>query len=147
MANKNEVAESLKIGDKVGEIEIQITDEMIDSYAAALEDSDPFFLKRNSSGRRIAYPELLPKYAMEKLWEEPLFNRMPNIRAKQAYTFFEPVMVGVKYRATGYVKEKYEKRGKLFIVFEATFTDEDGKEVLKDKRTQLILPEGFKIGS
>ena len=147
MGNGSKVAESLKVGDKVGEIEIEITEEMIDSYAAAIEDSDPFFMKRDLSGRRTAYPELLPKYAMKKLWEEPLFDLMPNIRAKQAYTYFEPVKTGVTYRATGYVKEKYEKRGKQFIVFEATFIDEAGKEVLKDMRTQLILTEDFKIGS
>jgi len=44
-----------------------------------------------------------------------------------------------------YVAEKYEKRGRLFLVFEAIFKDESGKEVLRDRRTQLVLTEDVTI--
>jgi hypothetical protein len=74
-----------------------------------------------------------------------MFEQMPNIRAKQAYTYLEPVRTGLTYRAVGYVAEKYEKRGKLFIVFQVVFKDEDGKEVLRDRRTQLVLTDEVAI--
>ncbi len=144
MPNGRAVAEALQAGDIVGEVAITITEAMVDDYAAAVEDFSPLFMQRDASGRRIAHPELLPKFATDILWV-PMFERMPNIRAKQAYTYLELVRTGLTYRAVGYVAEKYEKRGKLFIVFEAAFKDEDGKEVLRDRRTQLVLTDEVAI--
>lgn len=144
MSEGRSIADTLKVGDKVGEVEIGITEEMIDAYAAAVGDFNPIYMEKDTSGRRIAHPELLPKYAMAKLWE-PTLDLMPNIRAKQAFTYYQPIRTGTKYKATGYVAEKYEKKGRLFITFEADFTDELGNIVLKDRRTQFILPQDFKM--
>lgn len=140
------VAEGLKIGHTVGEVVITITEAMVDAYADAVGDFNPLFMEKDGSGRRIAHPELLPKFAMEKLWM-PIFERMPNIRAKQAYTYLEPVRTGQTYHATGRLADRYEKRGRLFVVFEALFKDESGKEVLRDRRTQLVLTEDVTIKS
>ena len=144
MPNGRAVAETLQIGEVVGEVAITITEAMVDAYAAAVGDFNPLFMQKDASGRRIAHPELLPKFAMDGLWMS-IFERMPNIRAKQAYTYLEPVQVGRTYRATGCVAEKYEKRGRPFVVFEAIFKDESGKEVLRDRRTQLVLTEEITI--
>ena len=140
MVDGRALAETLQVGERVGEVEITITDAMVDAYAAAVGDFSPLFMTRDASGHRIAHPELLPKFAMDHLWM-PTFERMPNIRAKQAYAYLEPVRTGMTYRATGSVADKYEKRGRLFVVFEAIFKDENGKEVLRDRRTQLVLTE------
>ncbi len=144
MSNGRAVAEALTIGETVGEVSITITDAMVDAYAAAVGDFSPLFMKKDAGGRRIAHPELLPKIATDALWV-PLFERMPNIRAKQAYTYLEPVRTGVTYRARGTVADRYEKRGRLFLVFEAIFKDEVGREVLRDRRTQLVLTEEVTI--
>jgi acyl dehydratase len=140
MPNGRTLAETLQIGEVVGEVTITVTEAMVDAYAAAVGDYSPLFLEQDAAGRRNAHPELLPKLATESLWV-PLFDRMPNIRAKQAYTYLEPVQTGRTYRATGVVADKYEKRGRLFVVFEAIFKDESGHEVLRDRRTQLVLTE------
>jgi acyl dehydratase len=144
MPNGRAVAEALQIGEVVGEVAITITEAMVDAYAAAVGDFNPLFMERDASGRRIAHPELLPKFAIDSLWI-PIFERMPNIRAKQSYAYLEPVLTGLTYRATGYVAEKYERRGRLFVVFEAIFKDASGKEVLRDRRTQLVLTEEVTI--
>ncbi len=144
MPSGREIAERLSVGDVVGEVAVTVTDAMVDAYAAAVGDFNPLFMEKDGAGARSAHPELLPKFAMDSLWL-PTFERMPNIRAKQAYTYFEPVQTGLTYRATGYVAEKYEKRGRLFVVFEAIFKDAKGREVLRDRRTQLVLSEGVTI--
>ena len=144
MPSGREIAETLSVGDVVGEV--AVTDAMVDAYAAAVGDFNPLFIfmEKDGAGARSAHPELLPKFAMDSLWL-PTFERMPNIRAKQAYTYLEPVQTGLTYRATGYVAEKYEKRGRLFVVFEAIFKDAKGREVLRDRRTQLVLSEEVTI--
>jgi acyl dehydratase len=140
MSSGRAAAEALRIGDVVGEVVISVTEEMVDVYAAAVGDFSPLFMGKDASGRRLAHPELLPKLATDSLWV-PLFERMPNIRAKQAFVYLEPVQTGRTYRARGVVADKYEKRGRPFVVFEAIFKDESGKEVLRDRRTQLVLTE------
>ncbi len=140
MTDGRAVAGTLRVGDRVGEAVIRVADAMIDTYAEAVGDANPLFMERDGAGRRIAHPELLPKHATDALWV-PLFDRMPNIRAKQDFTFVTPVYAGETYTAVGSVADKYEKRGRLFVVFEAIFTDAQGTEVLRDRRTQLILSE------
>ena len=49
MADGRAVAEALRIGEKVGEVEITLTDEMIDAYAAAVGDFSPLFMEREYS--------------------------------------------------------------------------------------------------
>ena len=144
MTSGRAVAESLHVGETVGEVVLTITETMLDAYAEAVGDFNPLFMEKDATGKRIAHPELLAKMATDILWV-PMFERMPNIRAKQAYTFLQPVRTGVTYQARGYVAEKYEKRGRLFLVFEAIFKDESGKEVLRDRRTQLVLTEDVTI--
>jgi acyl dehydratase len=90
MPSGRAVAETLQIGEVVGEVVISVTEAMVDAYAAAVGDFSPLFMEKDASGRRLAHPELLPKLATDSLWV-PLFERMPNIRAKQAYTYLEPV--------------------------------------------------------
>ena len=144
MVDGRAVAETLQVGQKVGAVAIAVSDAMVDAYAAAVGDSNLLFMERDAAGRRIAHPELLPKLAMDSLWM-PLFDRMPNIRARQAYTFLAPVRTGETYTAVGAVVDKYEKRGRLFVVFEAIFKDARGEEVLRDRRTQLVLSEAVAI--
>ncbi len=144
MPSGRAVADALQIGEAVGEVSITITEAMVDAYAAAVGDFNRLFMEKDAGGRRTAHPELLPKIAMETLWM-PIFERMPNIRAKQAYTFLAPVRTGQTYHAVGRVAEKYEKRGRLFVVFEAAFMDATGTEVLRDRRTQLVLTEDVTI--
>jgi acyl dehydratase len=144
MVDGRAAAETLRVGQTVGEVAITITEQMVDAYAAAVGDFNPLFMEADAAGRRTAHPELLPKQAMDRLWT-PLFDRMPNIRAKQAYTFLAPVRTGETYRVIGSVADKYEKRGRLFVVLEAVFTNEQGDEVLRDRRTQLVLSETVTI--
>ena len=144
MPNGRAIAEALQVGDAVGEVAITITEAMVEAYAAAVGDFNPLFMEKDASGRRVAHPELLPKFAMDGLWL-PMFERMPNTRATQSYTYLESVRTGLTYRATGCVAGKHEKRGRLFVVFEATFKDERGEEVLRDRRTQLVLTEAVTL--
>lgn len=144
MTDGRTIADTLHVGDRIGEATVNVTDAMVDAYAAAIGDHNPLFVAKDSKGRRIAHPELLPKYATDALWV-PLFDRMPNIRAKQMYTFLSPVYTGETYTVVGCVADKYEKRGRLLVVFEAIFKDERGQEVLRDRRTQLVLSGAITI--
>ena len=139
--------DDLQLGMETGRFELTVTGEMIDEYLASMDNDHPWFTaKEGPFGGRTAPPDLVPKLAMTALFQEFIQRDIgPNIRAKQAFKFLAPVLVGTKVRAVGRLVEKYERRGKRFITLEALFTDEAGNPLVLDRRTQLVLSPEFKM--
>lgn len=134
--------EDLAPGTETGSIEFVLTERMIDEYLEAMECSHPWF-----EGGALPYPtriaptDMLAKIAMTEVFQNYIHRELgPNMRARQSFKFCAPVPVGTKIKAIGRLTEKYEKRGKRFVTLEAVFTDEHGKELLVDKRTQYLFP-------
>jgi acyl dehydratase len=140
--------EDLQPGTETGRFEVIVTDEMIDAYLDSMDNDHPWFVKGGASpgGGRIAPPDLVPKLAMTDLFQSFIHRDIgPNIRAKQAFTFYEPMRPGMTVKAVGRLVEKYERRGKHFITLEALFTDDKGTKLVLDRRTQLVLSPDFKM--
>jgi acyl dehydratase len=134
--------ENLAPGTETGSIEFVITDEMLKEYLEAMECSNPWFVGGASPySTRIAPTDMLAKLAMTEVFQNYIQRELgPNMRSRQAFKFRAPVPVGTKVKAIGHLTEKYEKRGKRFVTLEAVFTNEYGKELLIDKRTQYLFP-------
>ncbi len=139
--------DTVPIGAETGHTELVVTDQMIDEYLAAMELDLPWFTGAAAPyGKRIAPPDMVPKLCMYTLFQDYLHREIgANIRAKQAFAFYAPIPVGTKVTAVGRLVEKYERRGRRFVTFEALFTDEAGNKLVLDRRTQLVLGENFNI--
>jgi hypothetical protein len=139
--------DTVPIGEETGRAELVITDAMIDEYLVSMELDLPWFTKGAPPyGTRIAPPDMAPKLCMYKLFQDYMRREIgANIRAKQAFTFYAPIAVGTRIQAVGHLVEKYERRGRRFVTFEALFTDEAGRKLVLDRRTQLVLGENFNI--
>ena len=139
--------DDLEIGTETGRFELTVTSEMIDEYLASMDNDHPWFTGGDSPfGGRTAPPDLVPKLGMTVLFQDYIQSVIgPNIRAKQAFKFFAPVRPGMTVKAVGRLVEKYERRGKRFITFEALFTDEHGTHLVLDRRTQLVLSPDFQM--
>ena len=134
-----------QIGTETGRMELVINDSDVDDYLRAM-DMDASLYPRDSPGRRIAPPELAPKLAMMTLIQDYCLRVIGNnIRAKQAFVCLKPVYVGTRIQAVGKLVDAYERRGKQFVTFEAVFTDEAGKQLVIDRRTQLVTGANFKL--
>jgi acyl dehydratase len=139
--------DTVPIGAETGRVELVVTDAMIDDYLASMELDLAWFNRAASPyGTRIAPPDMVPKLCMDKLFQDYIHREIgPNIRAKQAFSFYAPIPVGSTVRAVGHLVEKYERRGRRFMTFEALFTDAQGRKLVLDRRTQLVLGENFNI--
>lgn len=139
--------ETIPIGAETGRAELVVTDAMIDAYLAAMELDLPWFCQPTAPyAARLAPPDMVPKLCMDRLFQDYMHRELgPNIRAKQAFSFYAPVTVGMTVRAVGHLVEKYERRGRRFVTFEALFTDADGRALVRDRRTQLVLGDNFRI--
>lgn len=139
--------DTVPIGAETGRADLVVTAAMIDEYLAAMELDLPWFTGGAPPyGARIAPPDMVPKLCMQALFQDYLQREIgPNIRAKQAFTFYAPIPVGTSVRAVGRLVEKYERRSRRFMTFEALFTDAAGHKLVLDRRTQLVLGENFHI--
>ena len=139
--------DTVPIGAETGRAEIVVTDALIDEYLAAMGLDLAWFSKGAAPyDKRIAPPDMVPKLLMNALFQEYMHREIGNnIRAKQAFVFYVPIPVGTKVTAVGHLVEKYERRGRRFVTFEALFIDEEGRKLVLDRRTQLVLGENFNI--
>lgn len=140
--------DEVTVGAETGRADLLVTDAMIDEYLGAMDlDLSWFAAPTPPYAARIAPPDMVPKLCMNALFQDFLHREIgPNIRAKQAFSFYAPIPVGTRVRAVGRLVEKYERRGRRFVTFEALFTDEAGRKLVLDRRTQLVLGENFNIG-
>ncbi len=139
--------DELQPGTETGRFDVTVTDAMIDDYVASMDNDHPWFTGKESPfGGRTAPPDLVPKLGMTALFQDFIYREIgPNIRAKQAFRFIAPVTAGMHVQAVGRLVDKYERRGKRFITLEALYTDDQGAELVLDRRTQLVLGADFKM--
>ncbi|MDA0338283.1 MAG: hypothetical protein O2910_00290 [Proteobacteria bacterium] len=137
--------EDIELGIESGSTEVELTHEIIDEYLESM-DLDYSLFRRDRGDDRIAPPDLAPKLAARNLYTDYIREHFGNpIRAKQAFAFDRAVRVGTRLKATGRLVEKYERREKQFLCFEAQFTDGSGTTFLRDHRTFLLVPPSFLI--
>jgi 3-hydroxybutyryl-CoA dehydratase len=62
-----------------------------------------------------------------------------GLHAKMEFEFVEPIRVGVRARSRGRVIDKYERRGKPYMVTEFTTEDENGRVLVRGRFTQMLF--------
>ena len=65
-----------------------------------------------------------------------------GLHAKIQCEFVTPIRIGMRVRAYGKLTEKYERRGRHYIVTQFETRDEDNGQVLvRGQFTQMIFPQ------
>lgn len=133
--------ESTAIGVATGTFEIVITDEVLDDFLAGMEMDDPIFAPGGfEPGRRLAPSHLAPKLGLYPLYGDFIEKHFGGaIFAKQMFALHAPVWVGEPVSGEAKLVERYERRGKNFVVFEGRFTDRDGQLLVLERRTVMPL--------
>jgi len=141
--------DDIQLGTETGRVNIAITDAVLDFYLSTMELDIAWFTTGAAPyGKRIAPPDMVPKLAMEPLFQDYLNGNIgQNIRAKQAFQFIAPVFVGTTVHGVGHLVEKYERRGRRFVTVEGVFTDDSGNRLVLDRRTQMLLSDDFNMRS
>ncbi len=137
--------EDVPVGVENEPIEIVLTPELVQWYAHALDSpNDDLYRYGSPLGEPIVPPAVLENLGLG-LRGVRIIAPGGSVHARTEVEHKKPVKVGTKIRAEGRLSEKYEKRGKYYIVWEVTVRDESGDEVLVAKYTNCALPEGQKV--
>lgn len=124
--------EDAQVGDPIGPYRYTVTREMAQFAASTELQAD----SRYSGDSQIAPSNLTDNdYSLAFMVQ---YNPGEAIHTKAENQYLNPPVVGKELIVAGTVSERFEKRGRQFLVFETTTRDEDGREIVRSKNTLLI---------
>ena len=119
--------EKVEAGEELASYEYVMTQEMLDKYRAAVEDPDADF------------PTIGVKHditAFEMVFDDDV----GEVNAGAEVEFHNTPILGKKIMATSRITDKFWKREKPYLVYEATAIDEDGRLLEKMRTFEVKKP-------
>jgi len=122
--------DALEIGETFPPFEYVLTQEMVDRYREGVQDPE------------AAFPTISHKV------DVGAYNRKyrdhGSVNARCAFQCYNPPIPGKRITVTAWIADKYIRRGKTYIVTEATSVDEDGR--LLDRVITHELKQPSEVG-
>jgi hypothetical protein len=114
--DRNEVWESIPVGDDLGSLDYVMTAEMIADYRRVVDN--PI----------AAYPTISARHPARLFYRKyKEVMRVPNSGHDSQY--FNPPIAGKRITISARVVDKYIRRDKPYLIIEATAVDEDGRVI------------------
>jgi acyl dehydratase len=135
--------EGLQVGEEFVSDEYLVTPEDVDTYAFAVDDQHPWFFGPSPFGGPVAPPTMLGNQALRMRHSKYIVHA--GLHAKMEFNFLEPVQPGMRVRSRGRVIDKYERRGRHYMVTEFVTEDETGTPLIRGQFTQMLIPEGGRV--
>ena len=129
--------EGLQVGEEFVSDTFLVTPEEIETYAFAVDDHHPWFFEDSPFGGPIAHPTMLANQALRLRHSRYIVPA--GLHAKMEFEFLEPIRPGVRARSRGRVVDKYERRGRPYMVTEYVTEDDKGNVLVRGRFTQMIF--------
>ncbi len=132
--------ETVTVGEEFMSDDFLIKPEDVETFAFAVDDHDPWYFEDSPLGGKITHPVLMGNQAL--FMRHGKYIVPAGLHAKMQYEFIEPLRVGMRVRSRGKLIDKYEKRGRHYMVTEFTTCDEEsGKVLVRGQFTQMLFPK------
>jgi acyl dehydratase len=134
--------EVVTVGEEFMSDDFLIKPEDVETFAFAVDDHDPWYFGDEPTpfGGKITHPVLLGNQAL--FMRHGKYIVPAGLHAKMQYEFIEPIRVGMRVRTRGKLIDKYEKRGRHYMVTEfATRDEETGTVLVRGQFTQMLFPK------
>ena len=125
--------ETLRVGEEFVSDDHLVIPEDITAHGFAVEDDRPWL----ADG--VAPPTLMANQALHLRHSRYIVHA--GLHARMEFNFVEPIRLGMRVRTRGKVIDKYERRGKPYMVTEYVTEDEGGHVLVRGQFTQMIIPE------
>jgi acyl dehydratase len=127
----------LRVGEEFVSDEHLVTPEDIETYAFAVDDHHPWFFGASPFGGAVAHPTMLGNQALHL--RHSRYTVHAGLHARMEFQFLEPVRPGMRVRSRGKVIDKYERRGKPYMVTEFITEDSEGTPLIRGQFTQMLI--------
>lgn len=127
--------DEIAIGQSLGEMEWEITDDLIDLQCQLDQDFDPLYFPQGAGGRRVAPPQITYR---PPRW---LFSRTYNVRGlfvRWESETFRPIEPNTKIRVSASIADKFVRKDREFVVYQAEGFDAAGNLIFRTKRTHVL---------
>ena len=147
-----EVKSDVYVGRDYGRHDYVITPEMVASYSDAVDDRNPVYTGASPFGGPVAPALILHSevYAFRKRPETQPYWYLPNLygnlHARQEWDFYAPMLVGDAVSTRSFIAERYEKRGRDYVVNEVLFFGLEGAVLARGRTHQSFLQERKRDG-
>jgi hypothetical protein len=125
--------DSLKVGEEFVSDDHLVLPEDIEAHGFAVEDDHPWLAEMT------APPTLMANQALHLRHSKYIVHA--GLHARMEFNFVEPIRLGMRVRTRGKVIDKYERRGKPYMVTEYVTEDDTGRVLVRGQFTQMIIPE------
>lgn len=130
----------VRVGEEFRSDDFLIKPEDVETFAYAVDDHHPWYSGDSPFGGPIAHPVLLGNQAL--MMRHSCYIIPAGLHAKIQFEFLEPLRAGMRVRSYGKVIDKFEKRGRYYMVTEfATKNEESGDVLVRGQFTQNIFKE------
>lgn len=126
--------DEIEVGQSLGEMDWEITSDMIDLQCTLDQDFDPLYFM-GEEAERIAPPQI--SYRPPR-W---LFSRAYNVRGlfvRWEMESFGLIKAGMKLKVSGAIVDKFVKKDREFVVYEAEGRDVSGAVLFRTRRTHVL---------
>lgn len=130
--------EALTVGEEFVSDTYLVTPEEIETYAFAVDDHHPWFFGPSPFGGPVAHPTLTANQALRL--RHSRYTVHAGLHAKMDFQFLKAIRPGMRVRSRGRVVDKYERRGKQYMVTEFITEDETGAALVRGRFTQMLIP-------
>jgi acyl dehydratase len=142
--NKSVDWDSWEVGRELGTSIIVVTKELISSYVQAVEDYDPIYLnpadgKEAGFGGLVAPPSFHAQFTYMK-WATGDAGWVPHgsFHVQQKFQFRGIVHEGDHLHTKVVMGEKYEKKGRKYVVYQTTVTNQRGEMVCAGEMINVL---------
>ena len=130
--------ETVTVGEEFMSDDFLIKPEDVETFAYAVDDHHPWYFDDSPFGGPIAHPVMLGNQAL--MMRHSRYIIPAGLHAKIQFEFIEPLRAGMRVRSYGKVIEKFEKRGRYYMVTEFATKDEaSGAVLVRGQFTQNIF--------
>jgi len=133
------------VGMDSGTRQYEISPQLVQHYADAIHDHNPWYVGSSPFGGPVA-PALIRHSEMyvDRRWYLPYIYG--NLHARQEWELFSPIKVGERVSTHSVVTDRYEKRGRLYVVCEVLILSADGRLCARSRTHQSFLREEATTG-
>jgi acyl dehydratase len=130
----NLLGQPAHVGRFCGSNSYEISKDVVEFYADALDDRHPLHSE-------FAPPLLHHSECYKFVGEWYLKNLIGNLHAQQDWEMFHPIAIGTTIHSVSTITERFQKRGRDYVVNETDlFDSESGRLLVRSRTFQSFLP-------
>ncbi|HEY0618301.1 MAG TPA: MaoC family dehydratase [Kribbella sp.] len=128
------------LGEQFGPVPLTVDEHVVKCYAFAQDD---YSARYAADGRAVAHPLLLGNHLL-RVYEERHERHVNSgaLHTQEEVWYSSPVLIGERVMISGRYVDAYKRRGRPYLVLEASAHGEDGRLLLRHRATEALGAAG-----